>query len=173
MTVVEGSSPSTVHQQIPKNKVAAEISVPSDVGVAPKPFPADGLTKMLRFDSEKKFLHDELRHEGRDEAWATRSESLFDKLYAALPSIGDAGRDVAISCGTTLCEVSGSLDDRPGERDNKAQASVQSPDLMEKMWDKGYHNMGSMFGSDDHGRLSFVTFYQREAPVTVKSGLSR
>lgn len=128
---------------------------------------------MLRFDSEKKFLHDKLRAEGRDEAWATRSKSLFDKAYAALPSIGDAGRDVAISCGTTLCEVSGSLDDRPGERDNKAQASVQSPDLMVKMWDKGYHNMGSMFGSDDHGRLSFVTFYQREAPVTVKSGLIR
>lgn len=173
VAIVEGYSSPTAHQHIPENKIAAQINAPSDVLAAPKPFPADGLTEMLRFDSEKKFLHDKLRHEGRDETWATRSESLFDKVYAALPSIGDAGRDVAISCGTTLCEVSGSLDDRPGERDNKAQASVQSPDLVEKMWDKGYHNMGSMFGPDDQGRLSFVTFYQREAPATVKSGLSR
>ena len=55
VAIVEGSSSPTAHQHIPENNIAAKINAPSDVVAAPKPFPADGLTKMLRFDSEKKF----------------------------------------------------------------------------------------------------------------------
>ncbi|MGE7206811.1 hypothetical protein ACQKJZ_14175 [Sphingomonas sp. NPDC019816] len=135
---------------------AAELARISDVA---SPF--------FGFAPQIKSLHDRLRAEGRDEAWATRSEAMIAKQYADMSGIKDTGQAPQIHCGATLCEVSGSLD---FPEFGTAMQSMQAPEFSERMWTQGYHPMDQMFGPGKDGRQMFIRYFRREAPINKPEG---
>lgn len=128
---------------------------------------SDAASPFFGYDPELKSMHDRLRAEGRDEAWATRSEAMLAREYAEMSGIKDTGHAPQIHCGTTLCEVSGSLDFP--ER-GAAMKSVQAPEFSERMWSRGYHPMNQGFGPGKDGRQMFIGYYRREAPINIPEG---
>lgn len=125
---------------------------------------SDAASPFLGYDPKLKSLHDRLRAEGRDEAWATRSEAMLANEYADMSGIKDTRHAPQIHCGVTLCEVSGSLDFP--ERDI-AMESVQAPEFSERMWARGYHPMNQSFGPGKDGRQMFIRYFRREAPIII------
>lgn len=155
---------------------AEALKTPGDtIGAAARPYRTPGtqrkgvpdlnadLTTVAFRHADMKSMHDRLRAEGRDDAWAKKAEEYFADNYAML--VGAVGSDwrPTVECGTTLCEVSGVL---PSEKDAEIQASLQSGDLMMDSWEHGYHNMGAVFSSGKDGRAIALTYYQREGPST-------
>lgn len=128
---------------------------------------SDAATPFLGYDPKLKSLHDRLRAEGRDEAWATRSEAMLASEYAKMAGIKETDRAPQIHCGTTLCEVSGSLD---FPENGVAMQSVQAPEFSERMWSRGYHPMNQSFGPGKDGRQMFIGYYRREAPIVIPEG---
>ncbi|MBI0476813.1 hypothetical protein D9601_15790 [Sphingomonas sp. MA1305] len=128
---------------------------------------SDEVAPFFGYNPALKSLHDHLRAEGRDEAWASRSKTMLAREYAGMPGIKDTDHAPQIHCGVTLCEVSGSLDFP--ER-GTVMRSVQAPDVSERMWARGYHPMNQMFGPGRDGRQVFIGYYRREAPITVPAG---
>ncbi|WP_343526370.1 hypothetical protein [Sphingomonas sp.] len=128
---------------------------------------SDAASPFFGYDPKLKSLHDRLRAEGRDEAWATRSETMLAREYADMSGIKGTGHAPQIHCGTTLCEVSGSLDFP--ER-GIAMKSVQAPEFSERMWSRGYHPMNQGFGPGKDGRQMFIGYYRREAPINMPEG---
>ena len=119
---------------------------------------------LIAVSADKKRYHDMLRGEGRDEAWATRSEAMLRAEFARLPGMDRGSRPIAINCGTTLCEVSGDNDDpRDGLNGNRMK-SLQDPELDAMLSRRGYDNKGVMFGPGRTGE-AFLGYYQREAPA--------
>lgn len=117
-----------------------------------------------------KDLHDRLRHEGRDEYWASRSEELLNAEFMQIAKQNNFKDDIAIHCGTTICEISSNLDTFPKDSGERLSDDIQSPELAAKLRGKGYHDMGSAFGPSKTHENAFIIFYQREAPANVKVG---
>ncbi|WP_428969698.1 hypothetical protein ACQR50_02575 [Sphingomonas sp. Xoc002] len=138
------------------NMRAAELARISDVA---SPF--------FGYDPNLKSLHDRLRAEGRDEAWASRSEDMLAKEYADMSGIKGTDQAPHIHCGATLCEVSGSLD---FPLRDIAMKSVQAPEFSERMWARGYHPMNQGFGPGKDGRQMFIGYFRREAPIIISKG---
>jgi len=54
-------------------------------------------------------LHSKVRSEQRDAKWAKRMESEIDGRLMSMPLIGKDGNVLRVTCGSTLCEVAGTL----------------------------------------------------------------
>lgn len=57
-------------------------------------------------------LHEQVRREPRDPAWAGATEKLLRETYSAIPHMNDLA-PVRVECGNSLCEVANTL---PGEK---------------------------------------------------------
>lgn len=126
---------------------------------------SDAASPFLGYNPKLKSLHDRLRAEGRDEAWATRSEAMLAREYAAMAGIRGTDQMPHIHCGTTLCEVSGSL---AFPESGIAMDSVQAPAFSERMWGQGYRPMDQSFGPGKNGEQMFIGYFRREAPITME-----
>ncbi len=132
---------------------------------------ADDIEPILRNSPNLRSLHAKLIGQGRDDAWAKPSEDMIGKVYDDVSLNGKAGRIASVSCGTTLCEVSGAIDGKRGEGD-AFRSNLSKPELAADMWAKGYRNMGEGYAKGRDGNEAFVTYYQRETPTKAEVGRS-
>ncbi len=105
-----------------------------------------------------------LLDEGRDAAWASRSEALMRTRYDRLNSFRPAGRKVDIVCGRSVCQVSGSTADRPGSRSAEVIEELRSRDLTNDLAGQGLMLEGMTLGPNDSERPLFMAYYKRTAP---------
>lgn len=115
-----------------------------------------------------KSMHERLVSQGRDEKWATLSENTILGLFHQIPDATDMKERITVRCGTTLCEVTGELNDPVYGYDRALDAGMSDTEFTAKMWAGGYRNMGSGRGPGSEGRPTFVVYYQREVPVHIK-----
>lgn len=131
---------------------------------------ADGnIEPILNNSPNLKSLHATLRSQGRDIAWARPSEDMIGKVYDEASLNGKAGAIASVSCGTTLCEVSGTINGKQADGAG-FRNTLSKPELAADMWAKGYRNMGEGYAKGRDGNEAFVTYYQREAPTEAKAG---
>ena len=123
---------------------------------------------MIAEYADMKSYHDRLRGEGRDKAWATRSEAMLRAEIARMPGMDKGRRPIAINCGTTLCEIAGDLADADRGVNGQRMSSVGDAALQAMLWRRGYHSLGTTYGPGRTGD-AFVSYYQREAPIDVQA----
>jgi DNA-binding CsgD family transcriptional regulator len=111
---------------------------------------------------EPRDLHVELLGQGRDPAWADRTEALLRTHYSAVPHFSDAGA-ARIRCAATLCEVVSLLPEKlPLERLRTLDWSLQSGRFRAEMARLGLDHLDSLFTST-HGRPLYVAYWGRAA----------
>ena len=54
-------------------------------------------------------LHTRVRSENRDPEWASTKEVAIRTRVSKIPLVGANGNELCVLCGSTLCEISGSL----------------------------------------------------------------
>lgn len=86
--------------------IAAQVeqSGASTAQVPPEPL----LLSMLPVTWDPGALHEQVRREPRDAAWAGASEKVLRESYSAIPHMNDLS-PVRVLCGTSLCEVANTL----------------------------------------------------------------
>ena len=114
--------------------------------------------------SEVQQTRDRLANERREDDWAARSESVMRASYDRLKGVGSAGRKIDIVCGTSICQVSGSIADMPGGSTADVMDAVQSEALRQQMAAQGYELQSSSFGPGAGGRQMFISYYKRITP---------
>jgi len=125
------------------------------------------LPLLNRTGEEGRGLNARLVGEHRDEPWATKAERDVRAVYNRIESIGEAGRPFDIRCGSTICQVTGDLEDRPGSRGGEAMVAVQAPSLIATMAAQGFRFETSVFGRGADKREIFVTHYTRAKPEVI------
>jgi len=115
-----------------------------------------------------KSTHDKLLSQGRDQRWADASEEKLTGFIRDIPGAGDLKNRVTVRCGTTLCEVTGELNDPDHEYDRRLDAGMSDIEFTAQMSRNGFRDMGSGRGPGRDGRLTFVAYYQREVPTEDK-----
>lgn len=145
-------------------KTATPIALPADAPPSmsqQRPLSDDVVPLVSHFDQQ---LRDRLVNERRENEWADRSEAFMQARYHDLKGIGAAGREVDIVCGTSICQVSGSLADMPNGTGAEVMDSVQSRALIDAMAAQGLEQATSTFGPGADGRDMFVIYYKRMPP---------
>ena len=102
-------------------------------------------------------LHDRVRRERVDVAWAREAEPALEGVYAPLRGIGP----VAVRCGSTLCEVSGEI--APGE-ESAATAQLQGAEVGRAVRALGFDGVLAFrvsVPSARGGRASFASYWAR------------
>ena len=110
-------------------------------------------------------LHDRLRKEERDDAWAREIEPALRGRYSAIPHVNDRG-EVRVTCAATLCEVANELpgSDQANEGELKAlYGALQSEPLYGDVKKMGLIYQGATFtGSKTKpSRPLFVVYWAR------------
>jgi DNA-binding CsgD family transcriptional regulator len=117
-------------------------------------------------------LHAKVHSEPRDTAWASKTENGLRKALVSIPRVGEQGTELRVVCGSTLCEIAGTVDTPPetsgaAARDefNRTTMSRLNPHALEPETDK--LRLEAMVGgiatmSQDPPRLSYVFYYLRE-----------
>lgn len=116
-------------------------------------------------------LHIKVHSEPRDVAWASMTENALRKALVSIPRVGVQGTELRVLCGTTLCEIAGTVDtplEARGasayEEFNRTTMSRLNPHALEPETDK--LRLETMVGgiaamSQDRPRLSYIFFYSR------------
>jgi DNA-binding CsgD family transcriptional regulator len=110
-------------------------------------------------------LHERVRTEQRDAAWAMRTEQGLAARYAMIPHVNDMGK-VRVLCGSTLCEVANLLPD-PKTLPESANAilyrDLQSTPLFHDGAALGLRYEGQLFSEtkDQPKRNLFVAYWSR------------
>lgn len=116
-------------------------------------------------------LHAKTHSEPRDAAWASARENALRKALVSIPRIGVQRNELRIICGSTLCEVAGTVD-TPVEKGsaaardefNRATMSRLNPHALEPETDRlqlkiVVGGIGAM--SQDPPRISYLFYYSR------------
>ncbi len=106
-------------------------------------------------------LHEQVRSETRDEAWAGRTESLLNARYLEIKGIGDDdGNALRVICGSTLCEVAGELPDAeqsPNPELTRVMRELQGQELRQSLEPAGLGLLSAAFGGGN-----FVSYWKRD-----------
>ena len=115
-------------------------------------------------------LHARVRTEQRDAAWAPAMEGKVRARVSQIPLIGTNGNELRVLCGSTLCEISGSLAvpskaelDDQHSRFNRTISELQLPPLTDDLAKLGLKMESGLF-TGRHGtpdRSVFLLYYSR------------
>ncbi|KRC81490.1 helix-turn-helix domain-containing protein [Sphingomonas sp. Root241] len=106
-------------------------------------------------------LHERVRAEKRDAAWAPRAEARLRTAYAHILGVG--GEPLRVICAATLCEVTGTITAQ-GEKDiNATMQALQGTSLSGEVRAQGFgdalmHGFGGEVGAK---QTRFVTYWIR------------
>ena len=116
-------------------------------------------------------LHTKVRSEKRDTEWATPMEAAIRARVSKIPLIGTNGNELRVLCGSTLCEISGSLiapaskaemEDQNSQY-NRTIKDLQVPPLPDDLGQMGLKHESGLFtgalGKPD--RSVFMLYYSR------------
>lgn len=116
-------------------------------------------------------LHTKAHSEPRDAAWASGTENALRRALVSIPRVGVKGTELRVLCGSTMCEVAGSVDE-PADRSsravfdefNRTTISRLNPHALEPETDR--LRLEIMVGgiatmSQTPPRLSYVFYYSR------------
>ena len=156
----------TIHKPEPRTQglivVRRSPVGPSPVPSLPPPVAAPAVE--VRADplaNEPDQLFMKVRAEPRDEEWAAQAEATLGATLHQIPDIGH-GRPLAITCGASTCEVSGSAannDDYDSIQATwvKLRATIQNPELARARLVVS----GSMLGTA-RDVAGFVVYFRRQ-----------
>ena len=107
--------PRELHDELERSDppAAPRIEVPArplatDAPAAPASRPAPPPSVADPRAAQGHLLHEQLRGEGRDPAWAAAAEAQVRERLAARPVAG--ARDVTVECGASLCRLDATFD---------------------------------------------------------------
>ena len=101
-------------------------------------------------------LHDRVREEDRDEAWASKSEAALRARYAQIPNLFAHGNVVRVICGRSLCEVAGVFSKSLTDKQlSKVVEDLQANSLQDDLEPQGLKGIGTGFGP------AFVSYWGR------------
>jgi DNA-binding CsgD family transcriptional regulator len=114
-------------------------------------------------------LHAQVRSEVRDEKWANQTEAAMRPRLLRLPLVGKEGNELRINCGSTLCEIGGSLAGTatdpydPKQPLNQAVADLQAKPLSDDLAKLGLKHVSGLFtgGEGKPDRVVFLLYYSR------------
>lgn len=109
-------------------------------------------------------LRDRLRAEGRDEAWATRTEAGIHERYGRLSAAARSLDTLSVACGSTLCEVVGlTRSDATSDDVTTVLIEVQSGELNASIEQLGLRISSSSFtsGTGNPQGVAFVAYLER------------
>ena len=118
---------------------------------------------MERF-SQPADLHVQVRNEGRDEAWATRTEAGIHERYGRLSAAARSLDTLSVACGSTLCEVVGLTRSNATSDDvTTVLIEVQSGELNASIEQLGLRISSSSFtsGTGNPQGVAFVAYLER------------
>ncbi|NUS99796.1 MAG: helix-turn-helix transcriptional regulator [Sphingomonas sp.] len=116
-------------------------------------------------------LHTKVRSEKRDTEWATPLEAAIRTRVSKIPLLGTNGNELRVLCGSTLCEISGSVlaPASAAEREdqnsqfNRTIKDLQVPPLPDDLGKLGLKHESGLFtgakGKPD--RSVFLLYYSR------------
>lgn len=173
VTVVEGRAPKAkTRPALQSQSITKDGSPLSDEGETREKVRSrigqQILPLLNRTGMDGRLFHDRLIGEHRDDPWADKAEGNIQAAYGKLKAIGEAGRSVDIQCGSSICEVTGDLEDRPGAKHADAMRAVQDFQLIQAMAALGYEWETTVFGRGADGHEMFVTYFTRSSPKTLK-----
>lgn len=120
------------------------------------------LSEMFRRpeENEPRRLHERVRTEPRDAAWADRAEAALRARYESLSRAGRVD-DLRVICASTACEAAGSIIAK-GETINPTVQAIQDRELVEPLPQVGLVNQGAGFGHGPNpGQQVFFTYWLR------------
>ncbi len=117
-------------------------------------------------------LHAQIRSETRDDAWASKMESVVRARLLQIPLVGVDGNELRVTCAKTLCEIAGTLlaPTSPAEREdtkspvNKTITALQVPPLPDDLGKLGLKSESGSFTSakGKPDRAVFLLYYSRK-----------
>ena len=115
-------------------------------------------------------LHEQVRREPRDPAWAGATEKLLRETYSAIPHMNDL-TPVRVECGNSLCEVANTLPDEKrigGAGFNALVEAIQSgPHKIRLQLKQGLQPIVWRFaGAGANGGQLFVEYWSRGEQTT-------
>lgn len=107
------------------SQAPSPTAAPNGGGAGSATLQRDELLKdMLAMPSvDPRQLHQDLRREARDEAWASAMEEALERRYSAVPLVAD----LRILCGSSLCEIAGRFTAAGAAVDRSVQALQSDP----------------------------------------------
>jgi DNA-binding CsgD family transcriptional regulator len=114
-------------------------------------------------------LHEKVHSEPRNQAWASTTENGLRAAFASIPNVGVQGTELRVLCGSTLCEIAGTLDGPAKtkvamEKFNRATMRRLNPKALEPQTDKlGLKSMVASLGTMTGDRMSYVFYYSRKS----------
>jgi DNA-binding CsgD family transcriptional regulator len=121
----------------------------------------EGFRAMLRQ------LHTRVHSEPREPGWASPRETALRVAFASIPNVGLRGTELRVLCGSSLCEIAGTLNApsrTKAEIDKFNQATMLrlNPKALEPDTDKlGLKSMVASIGTMPPDRMSYVFYYSR------------
>lgn len=117
-------------------------------------------------------LHDRVRTETRDKAWAERLETAIRARVMQIPLVGKNGNVLRVTCASSLCEIAGTLispKDKAEVEDQKSQYNrtvrdLQVPPLPDDLAKLGLKMEAATFtsGRGKPDKLAFLLYYSRK-----------
>src|SRR5206468_8378117 len=123
----------------------------------------------LQREPEPVELHARIRTEPRDPQWAGRVEHQIEARLMNLPLVGKDGNVLRVTCGSTLCEIAGTLIAPPSRKEQEDQNSqygrtvrdLQVPPLTDDLAHLGLKMESGSFlrGNGKPDRMVFLLYY--------------
>lgn len=118
-------------------------------------------------------VYKKLRAEPRDAVWAPKAEQILKNRFAQIDRVGKPPALFRVLCGSTICEVMGSIDapepkreeaDDPKTPLNKTMRELQDLPLFNDLKAKGLVRGSAMFGGTAPGtkQMAYVMYFGRE-----------
>jgi DNA-binding CsgD family transcriptional regulator len=116
-------------------------------------------------------LHERVRAEVRDRAWAERKEAAIRGRVSQIPLVGKSGNVLRVTCGSSLCEIAGTLlspkdkaeQDDQNSQVNRTVKALQVPPLPDDLAKLGLKFETGLFtsGKGKPDKLAFLLYYSR------------
>ncbi|GAA3901902.1 hypothetical protein GCM10022276_20800 [Sphingomonas limnosediminicola] len=117
-------------------------------------------------------LHERVRSEARDQTWAGPLESAIRARVMQIPLVGKDGNVLRVTCGSSLCEIAGTLigpkdkaelDDQNSQI-NRTVKDLQVPPLPDDLAKLGLKMEAATFtsGKGKPDKLAFLLYYSRK-----------
>jgi DNA-binding CsgD family transcriptional regulator len=114
-------------------------------------------------------FHAKVHSETSDAAWASKTENALRAAFVSIPNVGAKGTELRVFCGSTLCEIAGTLKGPARSKAaidqfNRATMYRLNPKALEPDTDKlGLKSMVASFGTMPDDRMSYVFYYSRKS----------
>lgn len=117
-------------------------------------------------------LHERVRSEARDQAWADRLEAAIRARVMQIPLVGTHSNALRVTCGSSLCEIAGTLIspkdqaeiDNQKSQFNRTVKDLQVPPLPDDLAKLGLKMEAATFTSrkGKPDKLAFLLYYSRK-----------